>query len=244
MKNVRLLIEYDGTEFYGWQKQKSERTVCETIESVIREVTGEETKLIGCSRTDSGVHARGFVAAFKTESSIPSERFQYAINARLPEDVVILSSEEVPLEFHPRFQAKGKTYCYIIFNRRSPIAIGRNYNCLVKEKLNTEKMKEACRYFEGTHDFKAFMSSGSSVKTTVRTIWNISVEKVSDEIKIYVTGDGFLYNMVRIIAGTLLMVGEEKISPEFIIEIIKSGDRNKAGKCMPSSGLYLEKVFY
>jgi len=244
VRNIRLLIEYDGTEFCGWQKQKSGRTICETIESAIRKVTHEEIELTGCSRTDSGVHAREFVAAFKTESTIPSDKFRDAINSKLPEDVVILLSEEVPLDFHPRYQAKGKTYCYTILNRRTPVAIGRNYGCLVKEKLDVEKMKEAAKYLEGTHDFKAFMSLGSSVKTTIRTIWNVNIEKEYDVIKIYVSGDGFLYNMVRTIVGTLIKVANGKIKPEFVSEIIKSGDRKKAGKCMPANGLSLEKVFY
>ena len=244
MRNIKLLIEYDGTDFYGWQKQKSGRTVCGIIEEAIKKLVNEEVELVGCSRTDSGVHAKGFVASFKTNSKIPSEKFREAINQKLPEDIVILESEEVLEDFHPRYQAKGKTYCYTITNRRIPKAIGRNYSCLVKEKLNVEKMQEACKFFVGTHDFKAFKSSGSSVKTTVRTIWDIKIEKNCDEIKIYVSGDGFLYNMVRIIVGTLLQVGEEKIKPEYIKDIIAEGDRNKAGKCMPAMGLSLEKVFY
>ncbi|WP_238884317.1 tRNA pseudouridine(38-40) synthase TruA [Clostridium sp. YIM B02551] len=244
MRNIKLLIEYDGTDFYGWQKQKSGRTVCGTIEEAIKKLVNEEVELIGCSRTDSGVHAKGFVASFKTNSKIPSEKFREAINQKLPDDVVILESEEVLKDFHPRYQAKGKTYCYTIVNRRTPKAIGRNYSCVVKEKLNVEKMQEACKLFVGTHDFKAFKSTGSSVKTTVRTIWDIKIEKNYDEIKIYVSGDGFLYNMVRIIVGTLLQVGEGKIKPEYINDIINEGDRNKAGKCMPAMGLSLEKVFY
>ncbi|GAB6169001.1 tRNA pseudouridine(38-40) synthase TruA [Clostridium carnis] len=244
MKNIKLVIEYDGTNYLGWQKQKIGKTIQETIECAIESLTGENVDLIGSSRTDSGVHARGFVANFKTMSTIPSERFREALNVRLPNDIVIIKSEEVELEFHSRYNAKGKTYSYTILNRDIPSAIGNDYVYYFKTSLNIEAMKESCTYFVGTHDFKAFRSSGSSVKTTIRTISDLHIEINGEYIKIFVTGDGFLYNMVRIIVGTLLLVGTNKIKPNYIKNIIEDKDRNGAGMCVPANGLILEKVFY
>lgn len=244
MKNIKLTIEYDGTNYQGWQKQKIGETIQGTLERAIEELIKEDVEVTGSSRTDSGVHAKGFIANFKTESTIPSNKFREALNYRLPEDIVILKSEEVSDDFHSRYSAKGKTYSYSIINRDVLSAIYRNYYYHVKKKLNTEAMKEACKYFIGTHDFNAFKSSGGSVKTTVRTITDLHIEQNGDLIKIYVTGDGFLYNMVRIIVGTLIMVGNNKIKPSEIKEIIDSKDRKKAGICVPANGLILEEVYY
>lgn len=244
MRNIRLTIEYDGSNYLGWQRQKSGSTIQNTLEEAIRSLTNEEIEVIGSSRTDAGVHAKGFVANFKTNSRIPAYKYREAINHKLPDDIVILKSEEVEEEFHSRYNARGKTYSYSILNREVPPAIGRNYLYHVKRKLDLEAMKEACKYFIGTHDFAAFKSSGSSVKTTIRTIYELNIEENNDIIKIYVTGDGFLYNMVRIIVGTLIMVGFNKIMPNEIENIIAHKDREKAGICVPSSGLILEKVYY
>lgn len=244
MRNIKLTLEYDGTNYLGWQKQKVGITIQGTLEEAIKVLTKEEVEVTGSSRTDAGVHAKGFVANFKTNSKIPSEKFREAINHKLPEDIVILKSEEVEEEFHARYNAMGKTYSYSILNRDAPSAIDRNYLYHVKRKLDVESMKEACQYFIGTHDFSAFKTSGSSVKTTVRTIKELYIEDNDDIIKIYVTGDGFLYNMVRIIVGTLIMVGSNKIKPLEVKNIIASKEREKAGICVPSSGLVLEKVHY
>ena len=244
MRNIKLTLEYDGTNYLGWQKQKVGITIQGTLEEVIKVLTKEEVEVTGSSRTDAGVHAKGFVANFKTNSKIPSEKFREAINHKLPEDIVILKSEEVEEEFHARYNAMGKTYSYSILNRDVPSAIDRNYLYHVKRRLDVESMKEACQYFIGTHDFSAFKTSGSSVKTTVRTIKELYIEDNDDIIKIYVTGDGFLYNMVRIIVGTLIMVGSNKIKPLEIKNIIASKEREKAGICVPASGLVLEKVYY
>ena len=244
MRNIKLTLEYDGTNYLGWQKQKVGITIQGTLEEAIKVLTKEEVEVTGSSRTDAGVHAKGFVANFKTNSKIPSEKFREAINHKLPEDIVILKSEEVEEEFHARYNAMGKTYSYSILNRDAPSAIDRNYLYHVKRKLDVESMKEACQYFIGTHDFSAFKTSGSSVKTTVRTIKELYIEDNDDIIKIYVTGDGFLYNMVRIIVGTLIMVGSNKIKPLEIKNIIASKEREKAGICVPASGLVLEKVYY
>ena len=232
MKNIKLIIEYDGTNYYGWQKQNDKVTIQGTLEEAVRNLTKEENEVIGCSRTDSGVHARGFVASFKTESTVPPHKFREAINYRLPDDIVVLSSEEVSEDFHPRYLAKGKTYEYTIYNNLVPTA------------LNIEAMKDACQFFKGTHDFKAFRSEGSSVKTTVRTIYDLNIKIEGDFIKISVSGDGFLYNMVRIIVGTLINVGRGKISPQDIEKIIAGRDRKAAGDCVPAKGLKLVEVYY
>ena len=231
MKNIKLTLEYDGSNYQGWQKQKVGETVQGTLEKAIEGLTKETIEVIGSSRTDSGVHAKGFVANFKTESSIPSNKFREALNYRLPDDIVILNSEEVSDDFHSRYSAKGKTYSYSIINRDVPPAISRNYLYHVKKRLDTKAMEEACKYFIGTHDFNAFKSSGGSVKTTVRTITDLHIENKEDIIKIYVTGDGFLYNMVRIIVGTLIIVGNNKIEPCEIREIIDSRDRKSWNLC-------------
>lgn len=244
MRNIKLTLEYDGTNYQGWQKQKIGKTIQGTLEKAIWELTKSNIEVIGSSRTDSGVHAKGFIANFKTKSTIPSNKFREALNYRLPEDIVILKSEEVSNDFHSRYSAKGKTYSYSIINREVPLAIYRNYYYNVKKQLNIGAMSEACRYFIGTHDFNAFKSSGGSVKTTIRTITDLHIESNGDIIKIYVTGDGFLYNMVRIIVGTLIMVGNNKIKPNEIKEIIDSKDREKAGICVPANGLVLEEVYY
>ncbi|MBU5455747.1 tRNA pseudouridine(38-40) synthase TruA [Caproiciproducens sp. MSJ-32] len=244
MRNIKLTIEYDGTNYLGWQKQKNGETIQGKLEEAISLLTKEEVELIGSSRTDRGVHAKAFVANFKTKSTIPADKFREAINHKLPEDIVIIKSEEVDINFHSRYDAKGKTYSYSIINREIYPAIGRNYLYHVKKQLDISSMKEACKYFVGTYDFSAFKSSGSSVKTSVRTIKDLHIEEEDRIIKIYVTGDGFLYNMVRIIVGTLLMVGNNKIKPEEITNIIESKDRQKAGICVPARGLTLEKVYY
>ncbi|ATD53970.1 tRNA pseudouridine(38-40) synthase TruA [Clostridium chauvoei] len=244
MRNIKLVIEYDGTNYLGWQKQNNGVTIQGTIEEALKEVTKEEIDITGSSRTDSGVHAKGFVANFKTNSRIPAERFREALNVKLPNDIVILKSIEVEEGFHARYNAEGKTYSYTILNRDVPMAIGKDYFYQVKGNLDVEEMKKACTYFIGKHDFVAFKSSGSSVKTTVRTISDLHIENFDNYIKIFVTGDGFLYNMVRIIVGTLLLVGRGKIKAKDIERIIEDKLRDKAGMCVPAKGLVLEKVFY
>lgn len=244
MKNIKLIIEYDGTSYFGWQKQPIGNTIQQKVEDALKKVTREEIEVLGSSRTDSGVHARAYVANFKTHSNIPGKNFKAALNSKLPKDIVIMNSEEVEEEFHARYMTKGKTYCYTILNREEPPALERNYVYHVKKKLDIEAMKKACTYFIGKHDFKAFQRPGGTVKTSTRTISDLHIETDKDKIKIYVSADGFLYNMVRLIVGTLLKVGRGKEKPEFIKEVIETGDRKKAGICVPASGLCLEKVFY
>ncbi|KGO13196.1 pseudouridine synthase [Clostridium botulinum] len=246
MKNIKLKLEYDGTNYYGWQKQKNEKfiTLQGTLEKVISNITKEKVEIIGVSRTDSGVHAKGYVCNFFTNTRIPPKNLQKVINNNLPPDIVVLSSEEASSEFHSRFCSKGKTYEYTVLNSSQPIAIGRNYIFQFKDKLNIDNMKVASRYFIGTHDFSAFKTKGSSVKTSVRTISKFEINKKSDFIKFIITADGFLYNMVRIIVGTLIEIGLSKREPEYVEYVIKSKDRTKAGSCVPSSGLCLKEVFY
>lgn len=244
MKNIKLTIEFDGSNFCGWQKQPKGRTVQETIEKAIFKATNEQIEINGSSRTDSGVHAKSMVANFFTNSTIPSEKFREAINVRLSEDVSIIKSEEVAENFHARYSSKGKTYSYTIINRYERLSLGHQYLYHYRYPLDFNKMEEACKYFVGTHDFRAFMSPGSSIKTTIRTIYELYLKRDGDKIQIFITGNGFLYNMVRIIVGTLLKVGNGKIKPEEIESIIKEGNRKRAGMCVPANGLILEKVFY
>ena len=244
MRNIKLTIEYDGTSYGGWQKQKNNRTIQQCIEEAIKLLTGEEVELIGSSRTDAGVHAKGMVANFITNSKIPSDKFREAINTKLPDDIGIIKSEEVDKNFHSRYDSKGKTYCYTLVNRYEKVCLGRSYVYQVRDELNYNLMKDAAKYFLGKHDFKAFKTNGSSVKTSVRTISGLELELKGDVLKIFISADWFLYNMVRIIVGTLIEVGKGKIKPEDIESIIRNGDRSKAGPCVPPNGLVLEKVFY
>ena len=244
MRNIKLTIEYDGTRYYGWQRQPIGNTIQQELEKAISKVIKEYVEVIGSSRTDSGVHAKGYVANFKTNVKMPAEKFRDAINCKLPRDIVIIKSEEVDLDFHARYSSKGKTYCYTILNREYPCAIDKDYVYYYRWKLNVEEMKKACKYFLGTHDFKAFQTHGGSVKTSIRTISDLHIETNVDKIKIYISADGFLYNMVRIIVGTLILVGSNKIKEDFVKNIIESGVRQNAGKCAPANGLCLEKVFY
>lgn len=246
VKNIKLKLEYDGANYCGWQKQKNEKfiTLQGTLEKAISNITKEKIEVIGASRTDSGVHAKGYICNFFTNTKIPPENLQKVINNNLPPDIVVLSSEEASSEFHSRFCSKGKTYEYTVLNSSQPIAIGRNYIFQFKDKLNIDNMKMASRYFIGAHDFSAFKTKGSSIKTSVRTISKFEINKKGDFIKFIITGDGFLYNMVRIMVGTLIEIGLNKREPEYIKYVIKSKDRTKAGKCVPSSGLCLKEVFY
>lgn len=244
MRNIKLVIEYDGTNYFGWQKQNDKPTIQGKVEEAIRNLTKEDNELIGCSRTDAGVHAASFIACFKTDSTVPSERFREALNYRLPDDIVILKSEEVDEAFHPRYNAKGKTYEYTIYNNLVPSALNRTFAYHYKYPLNIDAMKEACQYFIGTHDFIALRSEGSSVKTTVRTIYDLKIQTDGKFIKISVSGDGFLYNMVRIIVGTLINVGRGKNKPSDIEKIISNKDRKAAGDCVPAKGLKLKEVYY
>ena len=245
MRNIKLIIEYDGKDFNGWQKQPTKLNIQGTIEEAIKQITGEEVELLASGRTDSGVHALGQVANFKTNSNIPIEKLPIAINSKLKKSILIKSAEEVEEKFHSRLTCKKKTYRYVINNSKYGTAIYRNLETHIPIKLNVEKMKEAIKYFEGEHDFKAFKASGTSSKSSVRIIYKAEViEKENEKIWIELTGNGFLYNMVRIISGTLVDVGLGKIKPNDISKILESKNREKAGKTLPPQGLYLVKVDY
>ncbi len=244
MRNIKLIIEYDGKDFNGWQKQPDRPNIQGEIERVISEITGENIELIASGRTDRGVHSLGQTANFKTKSNIPIDKFPIAINSKLKKSIVIKSAEEVDERFHSRYSVKSKTYRYTINNSKYGSAIYRNMEFHFSINLDVEKMREASKYFEGEHDFKAFKASGTSSKSSVRTIYKANVFKEGDRIFIELTGNGFLYNMVRIIAGTLLDVGLGKISPQEIQNIINSKDRSNAGKTLPAHGLCLMKVEY
>ena len=244
MKNIRLTIEYDGKDFNGWQKQPNKLNIQGEIERAIEEITGEKVDLIASGRTDAGVHALAQMANFKTNSNLPVEKYPIALNTKLKKSIRIQKAEEVEEDFHSRYHCKQKTYRYVINNSEQGSSIYRNLEYFVPNKLNVEKMQEAVKYFEGEHDFKAFKASGTSSKSSVRTIYKTKVEKQGDRIVIELTGNGFLYNMVRIIAGTLVEVGLGKIEPNEIPEIIEKGERARAGKTLPPLGLYLVKVEY
>lgn len=245
MRNIKLIIEYDGKEFNGWQKQPTKLNIQGTIEQAIKIVTGEDADLMASGRTDAGVHAFGQVANFKTNSNIPIDKIAIALNSNLKKSIRIISAEEVDERFHSRLTCKKKTYRYIINNSEFSSAIYRNLETHIPQKLDIEKMKIGAKFFEGEHDFKAFKASGTSSKSSVRTIYKANVIEMPDNrIYIELTGNGFLYNMVRIISGTLVDVGFGKIEPDEIKSIIESKDRSLAGKTLPPNGLYLLKVEY
>ncbi len=244
MRNIKLTIEYDGKDFNGWQKQPDKLNIQGTIENAIKAITGEEVELNASGRTDAGVHAFAQVANFKTNSNLPVEKFPVAINSNLKKSIIIKKAEEVDERFHSRLTCKRKTYRYVINNSALGTAIYRNLEYHIPAQLDVEKMQQAVKYFEGEHDFKAFKASGTSSKSSVRTICEATVYKLDEKIHIELTGNGFLYNMVRIISGTLVEVGLGKILPEQIPEIIKAGKRENAGKTLPANGLYLLNVEY
>ncbi|MCG0276103.1 MAG: tRNA pseudouridine(38-40) synthase TruA [Thermosediminibacteraceae bacterium] len=241
---MKILLEYDGTNYSGWQRQKNAIAIQEVVEKAIFKVTGEKVNVIGAGRTDAGVHARGQVANFFTNCRIPVARLPYAINSHLPEDIVVKGAEVVPDDFHARYSAKAKVYTYSIYNAPFPSPLLRRYSYFFPKPLNIEAMERAAKAFIGVHDFAAFRASGSSVKSSVRNIKRLEVKKQGDLVIIEVEADGFLYNMVRIIAGTLLEVGAGKRDPEEIPSVIRSRDRERAGVTLPAHGLCLEKVIY
>ena len=244
MRNIKLTIEYDGKEYNGWQKQPNKLNIQGEIERAIEEVTGEKVNLIASGRTDAGVHAIAQVANFKIEKDIPIERIPYALNSKLKKSIRIKTAQEVDEKFHSRYTCKRKTYRYIINNSIQGSAIYRNLQYHFPEKLDDQKMNKAIKYLIGEHDFKSFKASGTSSKSSVRIIYDAKVTRSGEIITIELTGNGFLYNMIRIIAGTLLEVGEGKIQVEEVKEILLAEDRLKAGKTLPPNGLYLVNVEY
>ena len=244
MKRIKLTVAYDGTNYCGWQVQPNGITIEEVLNRAIQKLTGENILVIGASRTDSGVHALGNVAVFDTETTIPPEKLAMALNQRLPDDIVIVKSEEVPADFHPRDCDCSKTYEYHIINTRIPDPTRRLTNYFVSYELSIEKMRQAAAYLVGEHDFVSFCNVRTDVENTVRTITGLEILTKGDEITIRITGNGFLYNMVRIIVGTLIRVGRGFYEPEKVKEILEAKDRKAAGVTAPAQGLVLVKIDY
>lgn len=244
MKRVKLVVAYDGTNYHGWQVQDNGITIEEVLNRTISELVQEDIKVIGASRTDAGVHACGNVAVFDTESRIPGDKFSFALNQRLPDDIRIQESCEVDADFHPRYADTVKTYEYNILNRRFELPSKRLYAAFCYYPMDIERMNQAAAYLVGEHDFKSFCSAGAQVQTTVRTIYAVNVTKEDDMVHIRITGNGFLYNMVRIIAGTLMQVGIGLMEPERVKEILEARDRSKAGPTAVAKGLALVEIRY
>ncbi len=245
-RSIALVTEYDGTRFYGWQSQKGGRTVQQTLEQALTRLFSQPVRLTGCSRTDSGVHAAGHVSHFSACGSIPTERIPFALNAVLPEDLAVRLAVDVPAAFHARYDAKAKQYMYKVQNTRWRPALAHRFLYHEPRPLDVRAMRAAATHLLGSHDFTSFMAAGSSAKTTVRHIYDIQVDHDPGPhlITIRVTGDGFLYNMVRILAGTLVYVGLHRYTPDDVPGIISACDRRRAGKTLPARGLTLSAVYY
>lgn len=244
MRNILLSLSFDGTNYCGWQIQPNGDTVQQRIQDACSLITGENVTVTGCSRTDSGVHANNFCCTFRTVKEMSCEKMIYALNGNLPDDIAIKSCREVPESFHPRYDCTKKEYIYRIWNSRIKNPFEYTHSLQYKRQLDAELLNEAAKKFIGTHDFKGFCSAGSSVQSTVRTIYDASVTRYGDMVVFTVCGNGFLYNMVRIMVGTLLMIAEGKTDKNDFEEIILSGDREKAGITVPAKGLFLNKVYY
>lgn len=244
MKRVKLTVAYDGTRYSGWQVQQNAVTIEGVLNKALSKLTGEEIAVIGASRTDAGVHAMGNVAVFDTESTIPGERFLYVLNQKMPEDIVIVASEEVPLTWHPRHQDTLKTYEYRILNAKLPDPTRRLYTNFVSFDLDIDMMRKGAAYLVGEHDFAGFCSVKTNAKTTVRTITGLQVLQKGDEIIIRVTGNGFLYNMVRIIAGVLIRVGRRYYPPEKVLALLEGRERTGEAVTAPPQGLCLMEIRY
>ncbi|MBQ7796549.1 MAG: tRNA pseudouridine(38-40) synthase TruA [Lachnospiraceae bacterium] len=245
MKRVRLTVAYDGTAYRGWQVQPNGITIEEVLNKALSDLLKEPVCIIGASRTDSGVHANGNIAIFDTENRMPADKICFAVNQRLPEDIRVLNSEEVPLDWHPRKQNCVKTYEYKILNCRIDVPTRRLYAHFTYFPLDVEKMREAAQYLIGEHDFTSFCATKHQAEETVRTLYEIKIEKGSDDIiTIRLRGNGFLYNMVRIIAGTLMKVGMGMCPPEEVKTILEARDRQAAGQTAPAKGLTLMGIEY
>lgn len=244
MKRIMLTVAYDGTNYCGWQLQKNGETIESMLDGALKSLTGEDIHVLGASRTDSGVHAMGNVAVFDTEARMPGEKYVYALNQRLPEDIRVQRSCEVPMDFHPRYQKTVKTYEYRILNREFPLPAYRLNTHFTYCPLDEKKMQQAADFLLGEHDFQSFCAAGAQVKSTVRTIYELKVIREGELLTIRITGNGFLYNMVRIIAGTLIKVGCGDWEPEYVQEILETRDRAKAGPTAPARGLTLMEIRY
>lgn len=244
MRNFKVTIRYCGSAYHGWQRQNNSLAVQEVFEQRLSELIGEQTQVNGCSRTDAGVHAREYVLNFYTDSTISCRGVVFAMNSRLPDDIGVLACEEVSEDFHARFDCIGKEYEYVVHNSeyKNPFYMNTAYRSWFP--IDEKKLDKAAKIFVGTHDFKAFCCAACEKENTVRTIYNFDVRREGELVIFTVSGDGFLYNMVRIMVGTLLFVNEGKIKLCDLEGILKSKDRTKAGRTVPPQGLYLNRVFY
>lgn len=244
MRTILLTLSFDGTNYCGWQIQPNGDTVQQRVADACSLITGEKVAVTGCSRTDSGVHANNFCCTFRTEKEMPCEKIIYALNGNLPDDIAVKACREASADFHPRYDCTKKEYVYRVWNSRLKNPFEYKYSLQYKRPIDDKLLDEAAKNFIGTYDFKGFCSAGSSVQSTVRTIYDANVARHGDMVEFTVCGNGFLYNMVRIMTGTLLAVAENKIDKDDIVKIIESGDRNKAGVTVPARGLFLNKVYY
>lgn len=242
VRRIKLIVAYDGTNYCGWQVQPGKRTIEGELNKALSALLKEEIHVIGASRTDSGVHSLGNIAVFDTASRIPGEKFSYALNQRLPEDIVVQKSEEAPPGYHPRKCDSVKTYEYRIWNHMFPNPLNRRYAAFVYTPLDEGKMAEAAGYLVGEHDFTSFCSAASPLENKVRTVYSAEVSRDRETITLKIRGNGFLYNMVRIIAGTLIKVGQGAMSPEMIPRILEAKDRQAAGPTAPPEGLTLVEI--
>jgi len=245
MRNIRLLLEYDGTRYHGWQRQKNAATVQETVEAALARLTGEEVRLIGSGRTDAGVHARGQVANFRTPSRIPLKAFHEGLNSMLPDDIAVLEAQEAPLNFHARKSAQAKTYEYRILNRGSRSPLHHHHAWWVAQPLNVAAMAQAAATLPGEHDFSAFQASGSGIRNPRRRILAARWEtREGGRLTFTITATGFLRGMVRGLTGTMVEIGRGKAQPGLLEELLASGHRHLAGPTAPPQGLYLVEVVY
>ena len=243
-RRFRMTLAFDGTAYCGFQRQENGPTVQQAAEEALLALTGEECRLTGCSRTDAGVHARGLVCHFDSATRIPPEKIAFALNTRLPEDIRARDSAAAPEGFHARYSACGKIYRYTVANGRHAPAIGRQYCWHVPLPLDEARMRDAAEPLLGRHDFRAFAASGSVAATTVRTIWRLRIERRGENVELTVLGDGFLYNMVRILAGTLAEIGEGRRDPACVADALRTGNRLLLGATAPARGLVLETALY
>ena len=245
-RNIKLVLEYDGTNYHGWQSQQGSGmpTIQDALEEALRKLTKEDIRTVSSGRTDAGVHALGHVANFPTESRIPAEAWAPALNSLLPADIRVLASEEAAPDFHARFSAKGKQYRYHVLVRRAPSALRRNHAWHVDRKLNLAVMRRAAGVLVGKHDFSSFRSAGCSAKTPVRKLKALTIKRKGDLVEVTLEADAFLMHMARNIVGTLVEAGLGRFTPDDVKRILKSRDRSTAGRTAPAHGLYLVTVFY
>ena len=244
MRNIALKLRYDGTAYHGWQVQKNDMTVAETVENALYKLTGQRARVTGCGRTDAGVHALNYCANFKSDCTIPAQRFPLALNSRLPEDIACLDAVDAPEDFNAILSCRKKEYTYRIMNTRIPDPFARNRAYFYPSPLRVDVMKAAAAQFVGTHDFAAVRSVGTETKTTVRTVYWCEIEADGPLISMRVCADGFLYNMVRAIMGTVIYCAEGKLRPEELPALLESRDRRLTGPTVPPQGLYLSRVWY